>query len=112
MKKKTVDIGIAIGNDIRTRARINEISHLLKSEELYVLDFSLVSFISRSFADELINLMEDSNGRISITGMNKEVESMIAIVKNGRDTVVTKKQSNGVKVLRTLKEVESFFNCL
>lgn len=84
----------------------------MNSEESYVLDFSLVEFISRSFADELINLMEDYNGRISIIGTNKEIESMIAIVKNGRVSVVSKKKSMGVKVLRNLQEVERFFSCL
>lgn len=105
-------MGVTIGCDIRTRARINEISSLMNSEESYVLDFSLVEFISRSFADELINMMEDCKGRISIIGTNKEIESMIAIVKDGRDSVVSKKQSKGVKVLRNLQEVERFFSCL
>lgn len=97
MNKEIINIGLTIGNDIRTRARINEISSLMRLGVFYVLDFSLVDFISRSFADELINLMEDSNNRISVIGTNKEIESMIAIVKNGRNTVISKKQSKGVK---------------
>lgn len=55
---------------------------------LVVLDFSEVMFVSRSFADELLNVIEgfDENGKkISFSNIKPEVKKLISIVKRTKE---------------------------
>lgn len=112
MNEKIINVGLIIGEDIRTRARIGEIKSLLNPDDCCILDFSLVEFISRSFADELVGLIEDSANKIKIINANAEVESMISIVREGRMHSTYNRFPRGVKVLKNLQELERFFSCL
>ena len=55
-----INIASYIGKDIRTRSFFrHDIEELIKNKESVTLDFSEVTFISRSVADELYNVLED-----------------------------------------------------
>ncbi len=111
MKKMIIMVEKILGNDIRTRARIFGLTNMMNDTEECVLDFSGVTFISRSFADELISLSEAATGRIQIANTNDEIDALLHIVKKGR-TLKTKtqpSQENRIYVLNSMRDVENFF---
>lgn len=52
-----------------------------------MIDFSLVNFISRSFADEILKALQalENNGlKITLVGLAEEPKKLLEIVKNSR----------------------------
>lgn len=73
-----------ISDNIRSRFNGDILRTAISKEKgQIVLDFSNVEFISRTFADELYNIVNE-NKNISIENMNDFVGTMYGIVKNGR----------------------------
>jgi len=56
------------------------------SDRKVVLNFKNISFISRSFADELIKLCNKSNYIVEFSNLNKETEKMIDSAKKQKRT--------------------------
>lgn len=110
MKQITINVEKILGNDIRTRARIFALTNLMNDAEEYLLDFSGVTFISRSFADELISLSETSLRKIQITNTNDEINTLLHIVKKGRTLKSQPSPESRIYVLNSMKDVETFFN--
>ena len=61
------------------RDEAKKISKRVPSQDVY-LDFSKVDFISRSFADELLNIIEEKR-RIKIVNLKPRLEKFFEIVK-------------------------------
>lgn len=109
--KKTIDLCFVIGDDIRTRSRIRQLTDQLIPDVSYELDFSKVNFISRSFADELVSLVDNSNGRITCVKMPEHIEQLLAIVRRNRNAPVSSMPVKGdVIKLETAEQMEEFFN--
>lgn len=110
--KQTLRIEIIVGDDIRTRARIHEIEKRIHPGYEYMLDFSNVRFISRSFADELLSFIEHSPARIEYVNANREISQMLAIVSNNRNVPHSIAQPDSVVHLNTVKQMMEFFDTI
>lgn len=109
----TIKIAISIGKDIRTRSFFrHDIEGLIDSNECVTLDFSGVSFISRSVADELYNILQDYPS-VQLCNMEKDVKMMYSIVERGRKRP-RHYQTNDIEIvkLNTLEEMDKFFSSL
>lgn len=109
MNNITLNIKSILGSDIRVRSRIFEIVSQMNERANYLLDFSGVEFISRSFADELITMTENANNKISIINTTQEVSDLLRVVKLGRGMKYTESKHIGVKNLVSMEDVELFF---
>lgn len=111
MKNIVLNIVSFLGADIRTRSRIFEIVVRMNDPASYILDLSGVEFISRSFADELISLIEQPNKKISLINASSEVNDLLRVVKSGRNATHSESTINmSVKELSDMKDVELFFS--
>lgn len=104
---KIVDL---INADIRSRNNAERIRGSVSNEtERYLLDFSKVKFISRSFADELCNILENyHNVAIMEDTMDSEVKNVYFIVKRSRTT--ERRRSNTSEEVVRLKNAKEVFN--
>lgn len=93
MKKKIIKINLSklIAKDIVTRQSIELIKHKIFDahnslrDAVIVFDFIDVKFISRSFADELLNFKDDLKRRnieSDFINTNKEIFDMFKIVNS------------------------------
>jgi len=85
MKEYRIEIAKLISTELRSRTEAQKIASEISrvNAKKTMIDFTGVSFISRSFADEYCNVMNTSNA-VS-TGMSKNIKLMIAIVKKNRN---------------------------
>lgn len=109
MNNITLNIKSILGSDIRVRLRIFEIVSQMNERAHYLLDFSGVEFISRSFADELITMTENANNKISIINTTQEVSDLLRVVRLGRGMKYAENKHIGVKNLVSMEDVELFF---
>lgn len=80
----TIKIAELISTDIRSRANADLIrSAITNTDGKITLDFTGVTFVSRSFTDELYNVM-DENKNITLSGASEFVQSMLNAVIQGR----------------------------
>ena len=112
MMKRIVRLGIVIGDDIRTRSRIHELEKYLKMPGIYILDFSDVCFISRSFADELISLMDNSTNKIECVNMSTEIEQLLYIVRANRNTPHNATVHGNVLQLSSVEQMTKYFEAI
>ena len=78
--EKVFNISELISTDIRSRANANIIRSAIDGiEGDIVLDFKDVKFVSRSFADELYNVMNEHDG-ITLINESDFVKSMLDAV--------------------------------
>jgi len=72
--------------DLYTRSRASELRSCINQDANEVeLDFEQIGFMSRSFADELCNIMDDMKGTtFSFTNRNSDVEIMLTKVMESR----------------------------
>ena len=75
-----------ISSDVRSRSNAEKIrNELIISSQDVILDFAGVTFISRSFTDELFNIKDEYNKDLSLINMTNIVKSMTYAVKNSRN---------------------------
>lgn len=79
---KTINISQICGNEVLSRSNIRNLYSNIDTSTLY-LDFDNVSFISRSAADELCEILS-AHPDIDVINLSEEVSTMIEIVKKGR----------------------------
>lgn len=76
-----------IGSEVRSRSNADKIRSVMSECcESYVFDFEGVDFVSRSFADELCNIM-DENQKIRLINETPSVKKMIDTVLSGRKRI-------------------------
>lgn len=87
MKKEIIKISALISSDVRSRSNAEIIRSAIDGiSDKVVLDFSGVSFVSRSFTDELCLIIEHcKNITIDMVNMSDIVRTMIEAVKKGRE---------------------------
>ena len=70
---------ISLNKNLATRLSAQKLFEKLLSDNITELDFSNVEIVSRSFANEFVNLEKTHNISIKKLNMNKEVEFMFKI---------------------------------
>ena len=73
-------------HDLIIRSRASELLSYINADANEVsIDFDGINFISRSFADELCNIIDDNKDKkFSFIGQIEEVRTMILMVQEGR----------------------------
>lgn len=106
---KVIKIAELLSTDIRSRANANLIRAEIEGVSGNItLDFANVTFISRSFTDELYNVMS-GHGNITLAQMSDIVESMWNAVSKGRNMQRRPlKGHSEIKEFEDMKSLESF----
>lgn len=101
-----------IGESIRSRSNINQLIENIDCDNNYLLDFSNVLFMSRTFSDELYNLLKrHANVVINEETMSKDVYAIYKAVRSGREGKRKRSDNGGeIIVLNTVEEVSDYFS--
>lgn len=85
--KQTIRLQDIYSADLYTRSRASELRSCINNEADYVvLDFEAIGFMSRSFADEVCNIIDDMNDRtFTFVNQNNDVKMMMTKVREGRN---------------------------
>ncbi len=85
--EKRIDLQTLIGTEIRSRTNADIIrTEINDCKDSCILDFKGVTFVSRSFADELCSIM-DENRNVKLTNETTFVKKMIDTVLTSRKRV-------------------------
>ena len=84
--KQTIKLNTIYSDDLYTRSRASELRACINDEATEVtLDFEGIGFMSRSFADEVCNIMDDNkNITFEFINRNADIEAMMNKVAEGR----------------------------
>ena len=110
--KTIINIADLIGTDIRSRINANTVRREISKNRGtdIVLDLSGVTFISRSFTDELFNIVEYSHGTVELSNMTGTVKVMIdAVAKSRSSKRVRPKVDQDVIVLEDMESLKKYF---
>lgn len=107
---RTIILKDICGAEVLSRANVRKLYEVVNNDT-EILDFSDVTFISRSVADELCNLPEKFPF-LEFSGMNEEVEMMHNIVSKGRDVKRVYTSKAKVSVTYNCKTMEDLRNTL
>ena len=110
---KIFKVAELISTDIRSRANVNIIRSAIDGiNENIILDFTDVAFMSRSFTDELYNLMNEHKN-VSLSNMNDFVGSMYNAVVEGRKSKrVFESESSEINECDDMKSLSSFLSTI
>ena len=111
--EKRIKIVELISADIRSRANVNIIRSAIDGiNQDIVLDFTGVAFMSRSFTDELYNLMNEHKN-LSLENMNDFIQSILDTVTAGRKSKrIFESESSEIKEFDDLKSLASFLSTI
>ena len=86
MENDVIKISVLISSDVRSRSNAEIVRNaMMKMSYRVIIDFSGVSFVSRSFSDELCSIIEHfQNIEIKLINMSDIVKNMIEIVEKSR----------------------------
>lgn len=98
--------------DLYTRSRASELRSCINDQaDEIVLDFDHVGFMSRSFADELNNIIDDmKNVRFVFVNRCSDIETMMNRVSEGRRR--ERKRGVGNAKMYEFEDMESLSNFL
>ena len=84
--KQTIKLNTIYSDDLYTRSRASELRARINDEATEVtLDFEGIGFMSRSFADEVCNIIDDMGGKtFTLVNQNSDVATMMTKVRDGR----------------------------
>lgn len=84
--KQTIRLQDIYSADLYARSRVSELRACIDDNANEItLDFEGIGFMSRSFADEVCNIIDDlKNKTFSFTGQNDDVATMMKKVREGR----------------------------
>jgi len=97
---KKIILSKEIGTNVVTRTSLDTLFSKLKkykSKEI-VVDFSKITFISRSGADEYIKLKKSIRKNIKEVNQSEEVKSMFAVISGAGSTVEVYSQLPPVRI--------------
>jgi hypothetical protein len=83
--KQNIKLFNIYGSDLFSRAKANDLLAFIdqNADEL-VLDFSEINFMSRSFTDELFNIIDALGKTVHYKNCNNDIQAMLRIVSDGR----------------------------
>ena len=84
--KQTIKLNTIYSADLYTRSRASELRACINENATeVVLNFEGIGFMSRSFADEVCNIMDDNkNITFEFINRNADIEAMMNKVAEGR----------------------------
>lgn len=84
--KQTIKLQDIYSADLYTRSRASELrASILDNADVVLIDFDNIGFMSRSFADEICNIMDDMmNKTFELINLNEDVMTMLSKVKESR----------------------------
>ena len=84
--KQTIKLNTIYSADLYTRSRASELRACIDEGATdVVFDFEGIGFMSRSFADEVCNIMDDNKDvKFEFINRNADVEAMMNKVSEGR----------------------------
>lgn len=99
-----------ISTDIRSRSNAEIIREAVEGvKESITLDFEGVIFISRSFTDELCNIMDRHKGVMELSNTSDLVHSMIKTVSESRKSKRVRPTGNyEMKEFKDMESLSSF----
>ena len=105
--KQTIRLQDIYSADLYTRSRASELRPCISDEANEVtLDFEGIGFMSRSFADEVCNIIDDMKDKtFSFTGQNHDLAMMMTKVREGRSR--ERKRGVGNAKMYEFKDMES-----
>lgn len=101
-----------MGESIRSRSNIKRLIENIDCDNNYLLDFSSVRFMSRTFSDELYNFLKrHANVAINEQTMSKDVRTIYNAAKRGRAGKRNRSENSGdIIILNTVEEVSDYFS--
>ena len=105
--KQTIRLQDIYSADLYTRSRASELRTCIndKADEV-TLDFEDIGFMSRSFADEVCNIIDDMNDKtFTLVNQNEDVSTMMTKVREGRSR--ERKRGVGNAKMYEFKDMES-----
>lgn len=105
--KQTIRLQDIYSADLYTRSRASELRACINDEaDEVTLDFEGIGFMSRSFADEVCNIIDDMNGKtFTVINQNDDVATMMEKVREGRSR--ERKRGVGNAKMYEFKDMES-----
>ena len=105
--KQTIRLQDIYNADLYTRSRASELRACIKEDaDEVTLDFEGIGFMSRSFADEVCNIIDDLRDKtFTFTGQNDDVATMMTKVRDGRSR--ERKRGVGNAKMYEFKDMES-----
>ena len=103
-----------LGTDIRSRKSAQIIEKIISSvQDSVIIDFKSIMFISRSFADELLNIINAYKSQdIRTTNMCKNVQLMFNTVKESRSKKHVKPTSENKMNIFSFENINSLSSFL
>ena len=110
--KQTIRLQDIYSADLYTRSRASELRACINENANEItLDFDGIGFMSRSFADEVCNIIDDLKDKtFSFTGQNDDVATMMTKVREGRSR--ERKRGIGNAKMYEFKDMESLSKLL
>lgn len=106
-----------LGKDLRSRSSVADLLLFIKNtgESSFIIDFSDVQFVTRSFIDEFYNGVIKLNSpdfRVRLENIPTDIQTVLDIVKSTQRS--RKKPANSGRILtfKTLDEVSEYFKGL
>ncbi len=98
--------------DLYTRSRASELRSCINDEaDEVTLDFEGIGFMSRSFTDEVCNIVDDMNDKsFTFVNQNNDVAMMMTKVSEGRSR--ERKRGVGTPKMYEFKDMESLSDYL
>lgn len=108
----TLKISELLSTDIRTRSKADKIREAASGlQSPIILDFKEVTFISRSFADELCNIMD--TGKFRLKGLSEFLNTMYNTVSSARGNKRQRNVENAnVSTLKDFESLSEFFSSI
>ncbi len=83
-KKKLIKLHSLFGSSISTRQAVEEIARKAERSSDVVLDFCDITFVSRSFAHELLRFQDEFKAKVTLKNIQPAVQKFLDIVKQAR----------------------------
>jgi hypothetical protein len=108
--RKEIKVAKAISTDIRCRNNADILRAIINSSDDVTLDFSDVVFVSRSFADELCDIIEHTTANVKTCNTCSLVTNMLKVVSDNRNKKRTRHIDNSNIFI--CKDMQSLANVL
>lgn len=106
--EKIIKVATVIGTELRSRSKASAIYTEIGDSNNVVLDLAEVSFMSRSFADELCNIMASGNN-VTVVNAHGVVADMLHIVSESRKRKRVRTKDNAeIKDFEDMESLSSF----
>lgn len=105
---EVISIKDFIGAEVRSRSNANALRKELDNNHSHTVDMEGVTFISRSFADELYNISHDY-GHINFLNRNNTVKSMMdAVWASRKKKRIRPNKEASVEEVSTMEDLSNF----